>query len=145
MATSKRFFRKYLFLILVLLVIVLAGLAVYFYIQSRSGNAQTRASLAEVKSLTKKVGDLMVLPSDEMPTIATVSDPEALRDQAFFADAKIGDKVLIYSKAKKAILYDPTQDKIVTIAPLGGVDTKKATQAAPVEPAPTPSTDKKDS
>ena len=54
----------------------------------------------------------------ETPTIATVSDPEALKNQAFFVDAKKGYKVLIYSNAKKAFLYDPSADKIVNIAPL---------------------------
>ena len=29
-----------------------------------------------------------------------------------------GDKVLIYSNAKKAYLYDPVSDKIINIAPL---------------------------
>ena len=60
----------------------------------------------------------MFLPSDELPTIATVSDPEALQNQSFFIDAKKGDKVLIYSNARKAILYDPIANKIITIAPV---------------------------
>jgi hypothetical protein len=45
-------------------------------------------------------------------------NPENLKGQSFFADAKVGDKVLIYKNAKKAILYDPIADKIITIAPL---------------------------
>lgn len=127
----KRFLKKYLVLILMALVLALVLVAGYFYKQSRATDAQTRATLAEVKSLTKKVGDLMVLPQNETPTIATVSDPDALRDQTFFADAKVGDKVLIYSQAKKAILYDPVQDKIITIAPLAVGDDKKIRASAP--------------
>lgn len=72
----------------------------------------------EAKVLAKRVGELMFLPQDELPTIATVSDPEALKNQSFFVDAKKGDKVLIYSNAKKAILYDPVANKIITIAPV---------------------------
>jgi hypothetical protein len=60
----------------------------------------------------------MVLPADETPTIATVSDPEKLKDQPFFANAKKGDKVLIFSNSAKAILYSPTEDKIVEVAPI---------------------------
>lgn len=67
--------------------------------------------------LVDRVRRLMVIP-DEAPTIATVTDPEKLKDQAFFANAKTGDKVLIFSAAKKAILYDPVADKIVEVAPL---------------------------
>jgi len=77
------------------------------------------------------VGKLMVLPEGETPTIATVSDPDKLKDQAFFAHAKTGDKVLIYAKAKKAILYSPTDNRIVEVAAidLGG------TPAAAPKPA----------
>ena len=114
----KNFIQKYIVLILVVLVVVLAGATTYFYKKSTGEDAQARESAAEAKSLTKKVGKLMVLPDDETPTIATVSDPEALRDQAFFIGAKVGDKVLIYSNSKKAILFDPKQNKIINIAPL---------------------------
>ncbi len=64
------------------------------------------------------VGRLIVLPVGEQPTIATVSDPARLKSQPFFADAKAGDKVLIYAVAKKAILYSPEEDKIIEVAPL---------------------------
>ena len=50
--------------------------------------------------------------------MATVSDPEKLKDQPFFAKAQKGDKVLIYSNSQKAILYSPTEDKIVEVAPI---------------------------
>lgn len=129
----KGFFRKYFPLIMIALVVLLAGTSLYFYKKS-SGNPDAEAQ-AEVKSLVSKVGKLMFLPEGETPTIATVSDPEALKDQAFFADAKKGDKVLIYSNAQKAILYDPSADKIITIAPLN-TDTAK-------NPTTTPSTETK--
>lgn len=113
---KKNVFKKYLGLILVLLVVVLALTSVYFY--KKSVGVTDKVSQEEVKSLVQKVSRLVVVPTDETPTIATVSDPEALKNQAFFIDAKKGDKVLIYSNAKKAVLYDPVADKIVNIAPL---------------------------
>lgn len=115
---ANTFFKKYIVLILILLVLVLGGVAFYFYRQSTLSDAGTKESIAEAKTLVRKVGKLMILPDDETPTIATVSDPEALRDQAFFVDSKVGDKVLIYSNSKKAILFDPKQNKIINIAPL---------------------------
>lgn len=126
----KIFLKKYIVGILILLVVVLGAVAFYFYRQSTLGDAGTKESLAEAKSLVRKVGKLMVLPEGETPTIATVSDPEALRDQAFFVDSKVGDKVLIYSNAKKAILFDPSANKIINIAPL---NTQNNTQNIPVE------------
>lgn len=73
----------------------------------------------EIKKVVNTVGKLIVLPKDELPTIATVTDLEALRGQSFFVNAKVGDKILVYTKSKKAILYNPTLNKIIEIASLG--------------------------
>jgi hypothetical protein len=70
---------------------------------------------AENKRLVAEVSKFIVLP-DEEPTIATVSDVDKLKDQPFFQKAKNGDKVLIYSSAKKAYLYDPNLKKILDVA-----------------------------
>lgn len=72
----------------------------------------------EVSDISAKLSRLMVLPTDETPTLATVSDPEKLKNQAFFANAKTGFKVLVYAKAQKAILFDPYTNKIVEVAPI---------------------------
>lgn len=70
------------------------------------------------KQLLEEVGKLIILPSGEQPTIATVSDLSKLKDKPFFNNAQIGDKVLIYLKAKKAILFRPSEHKIIELAPL---------------------------
>jgi len=96
--------------------------AVYFYAQwnSLQNDPQTslRAAVDETSKLVADVGQLLVLPEGETPTIATVSDLEKLKSQPFFVNAKNGDKVLIYTNAKKAILYDPIAHKIVEVAPI---------------------------
>lgn len=76
------------------------------------GQAQLQA---EVDTLLMEVGKLIALPSDEKPTIATVSDVEKVKEQAFFKNAQNGDKVLIYTNAKKAILYRPSEKKVVEV------------------------------
>lgn len=79
---------------------------------------QSGAPERQAENIVASVGRLMVLPMDEEPTVATVASPEQLKDQPFFAQAKQGDKVLIYTKARRAILYDPVAHKIIDIAPL---------------------------
>jgi hypothetical protein len=69
-------------------------------------------------TVIQDVGKLIELPQNEEPTIATVTDPEALKTEAFFKDAKVGDKLLVYSKSKKAILYRPDTHTIVAVGPL---------------------------
>ena len=102
--------------ILVLTTIVAGGAAAYFYNQLQQ-DPQVQAQ-EEIDTLLAQVGELLVLPEGEAPTIATVSDIELLREQPFFANAKNGDRVLIYTSARKAILYDPVANKIVEIAPI---------------------------
>ncbi len=96
-----------------------AATAGYFYneLQTLKADPQQQAQ-KEAEALVAKVGALIVLPADEKPTVATVQDPEKLKEQAFFANAKTGDKVLIYTTARKAILYSPTDNKIVEVAPV---------------------------
>jgi hypothetical protein len=79
---------------------------------------QEEAAQLEISTLIERVGKLIVLPEGEEPTVATVSDPAKLKDQVFFANAKVGDKVLIYTKARKAYLYDPEGDILLEVAPI---------------------------
>lgn len=110
---------KKLVLILFLMVFVLGGTTYYFYKNSKLSVGDKKASEeVEAKDLAFKIGKFFVLPTDEIPTLATVTDLEKLKGQPFFADAKLGYKVLIYTKAKKAILYDPVAEKIVNYAPI---------------------------
>lgn len=123
--------------ILGFLVIILAAAASYFYVQySDLKSDPAKESQAEAQKLATQVGKLMVLP-DEQPTVATVTDVDKLKDQPFFAKAQNGNKVLIYTGAKKAILFDPIMNKIIEVAPINIGDSTKSKQQAPV-PAPTP-------
>lgn len=134
------------------IVIVLASLligagSIYFlakmypqYLGLPKGNALVQS---EIDSLISEVGKLIELPVDEKPTVATVSDAEKVRSQAFFAKAANGDKVLIYTNAKKAILYRPSEKRIIEV---GAVNINQqpqasgspAPEAVPVLTSPTP-------
>ncbi|HVZ24207.1 MAG TPA: hypothetical protein VG871_24210 [Vicinamibacterales bacterium] len=83
-----------------------------------TSTAEEQAAAREVQDIVARVGRLIELPEGETPTVATVTDPDKLADQPFFANAKKGDDVLLYTKAKKAYLYDPAADKLVDVAPI---------------------------
>ena len=111
--------KKPIFIALIALIVLLAGVSAFFYWQFSELKTNPQKFIQEeAQALITKVSRLIVLPVDETPTIATVSDPEKLKDQPFFSKAKFGDKVLIYSNSKKAILYDPINDIIVEVAPV---------------------------
>ena len=100
-------------------VLVAAGFSVYFWNEARALKANPqRAAQEESLKLIGTISKLIVLPEGENPTIATVTDPERLREQPFFANAQAGDKVLLFTNSRKAILYNPTQNKIVEVAPI---------------------------
>ena len=101
------------------ILIASAGAATYFYKQWNDLKANpAKVSSDETKNLVQTVGKLILLPTGEDPTVATVTDPAKLKDQAFFANAKTGYKVLVYTKAKTAYLYDPVQNKIINVSPI---------------------------
>lgn len=117
--------------LIILVAVVGVGLSAYLYMQVKDLKESPQVvAQKEATSLVAKVSKLVLLPEGETPTIATVSDTEALKDQAFFKDAKKGDKVLIYTQAKKAVLYSVTLNKVIDVAPLnignsGGTSTKE--------------------
>lgn len=127
-----------IFLLLLGLVLVLAGTSIYFYRKYNRISLDTvSATQAETRALIEEVGKLIYLPQDEIPTVATVSEPEKLKNQAFFVDAQIGHKVLIYTNAKKAILYDPGAKKIVNVAPINlGTSPQGTTGTAEIQTTP---------
>jgi len=119
---------------LTIVVLAAAGVAIYFYLQYQKAQTQlTKTTQSnEQAALIAEVGNLMVLPTNEQPTIATVSDVNKLKSQSFFTHARDGDKVLIYTKAQEAILYDPLANKIVEVGPIS------LTQITPTPKGPTP-------
>ncbi len=96
----------------------------------------------ETQDLIDKVGQLIVLPTGEEPTIATVTDLNALQDQPFFANAQVGDKVLIYTQAKRAVLYRPSTNRVIEVAPLNlGADATAGSSTTVTKKAPPPPVD----
>lgn len=111
--------KKVLYIVLGVMFAGSLGTSFYYYRQYTAlYNTLPQAAQDEAKKLVAEVGRLIILPTNEQPTVATVTDPDRLRDQPFFANTKKGDKVLIYTNAKKAILYNPTERKIVEVAPI---------------------------
>lgn len=132
---SKKVKNRDLLEVLLVIVIILLGVWVWMLkqdndqlsvdkqnVQSELAKVRENPQIAveqQTKDLLNKVGSLMQLPKNETPTIATVSDAaKAKKQSAFFANAENGDKVLMYVKSGQAILYRPSTNKIVIVAPL---------------------------
>lgn len=88
----------------------------------------------EIKSLVAAISKLMELPTGETPTLATVQDKDKIKDQLFFKNAQNGDKLLVYTKAMKVILYRPSTKKIIEVSSIGqqtDTNQQKITSIAP--------------
>jgi hypothetical protein len=118
---SLRGFKKFVIkkwrLLLSLLVVIVITVLAYGYINTKhdlenlSGN---KAASQDAKNeLVKKVGKLVELPTNEVPSTATVSDSSKLQNQEFFANSKNGDKVLVFAKSGRAVLYRPSTNKVI--------------------------------
>lgn len=137
---------KKLALFLVILLLFTSGIAAYTYRLYQDSQAQIKKlkapqeqAKAEVNKLVEQVGKLITLPS-ETPTVATVTDVNKLKNQPFFAKAQNGDKVLIFTQAKKAILYNPKTNKIIEVSTVNidkNKDTSVAGASSVVSPTPT--------
>jgi hypothetical protein len=134
----RRLFGKtYIRIILIIIVLAAIAFPVYFYIQSKSVNKKQQSEQVfgnQTDLLLEKVSAFIELPKDESPAIATVSDKSKLESQAFFANAQNGDKVLIYAKAKKAILYRPSTNKVIEMAPVNSAETLTPTPVLTATP-----------
>jgi len=78
---------------------------------------QNLSGKSELQLVEKEVGKHFILPKDEVPALATVTDKSKLTTP-FFKRTEDGDKILIYQKNKIAIIYRPSIDRIVSIGPV---------------------------
>lgn len=136
---KKKISKKLLIYLLLSVTIILLGTTGYFFYQYqrlfKSPIAAQVAAQEEAKKLATAIGKLMLLPKDEIPTVATITDIDKLKDQPFFKDAANGNKVLIYANSKQAIIYDPKTNLIVNVGPINF--SQQETQPAKPSPNPT--------
>lgn len=128
----------YIVLVLCIFLAVAGGGAAYYYWNQfrqteRILNNPDEVAKADNSRMLSQISKFMVLPNEE-PQIATVLDKEKLKDQAFFAHAENGDKVIAYPKAQKAILFRPSINKIIEVSLL----TTSTPSAAAPSPSPSP-------
>lgn len=119
---SRTSLTKFRIITIVAVVLVLfSGFLTYKYIQINHQIKQLRNNPQQVvnnstQKLVTRVGELALLPQGQTPTIAMVKNVSQLKSQVFFTNAQNGDYLLVYAQSKKAILYRPSDNKIVEYA-----------------------------
>ena len=140
----KELLKKPIYLLLLLLILSLAALGVVYSQYQKTQNELSKIKndpqavrVEETKKLLEQVSRVMVLPSSEIPTVATITDISKLKNQPFFAKAQNGDKLLIYTDAKRAILFRPSTNKVIDVAPVN-IGTVTPSISPTVTPTSTP-------
>lgn len=77
-------------------------------------NAANKATAARV---IKEVSALYLAPNEEA-TVVKIEDKSKLTSQTFFDRAENGDFLLIYPKAKQAIIYRESVNKMINAGPV---------------------------
>lgn len=91
--------------------------AVQAPVETYAPPAGTKPAPNTQTDIVKAVANLIQMPSDA-PSLATVTDLAPLKDQEFFADAAIGDVLLLFPQSRRAMLYRPSENKLIQVAPL---------------------------
>lgn len=100
--------------VLGVVVLIAVGLLLRDVVFKQDPNA---TKIETANRVTKEVGALYMTPSEE-PTIVKIEDEEKLKDQSFFDKAENGDFLLIYPKAKQALIYRESVNKLVNAGPV---------------------------
>lgn len=106
--------------------------AYYFVQYQRLKSDPTLEARKEAERVVKELSKIMVVPDDPAPVLATVSDRDQLQDQPFFRQAENGDQVVIFPSSMRAVLYRPSEKRVVDMAPL---TTDASASAQPAPPA----------
>ncbi len=124
-----RFVRRF---IVLFLLIILVLWSYGFYELGRQVVYQENRSLFEQQQATallQKVGTLIELPANETPTMATITNAALVKQtQPFLANAENGDVLIIYANAKTAILYRPSENKLIAVGPVTSATEQTAQQ-----------------
>lgn len=106
----------------IVLLLVASGTLFWKYRQLKTN--PNAANEATSKRVLASLGEHYQLPTGEEPTIAQVQDKSKLDGQEFYKHAQNGDYIIIYSKAKTALLYRESLNKIINVGPVSFNTTK---------------------
>jgi hypothetical protein len=106
----RRAKRKPLILLLVLLLMAAVGTSAFLF--TKYQQVVNENGHKEAASIVDRINELVILPS-EKPAVSTVLDKAKLTNSVLKERAENGDKLLIYAKTKRIILYRPASGKVV--------------------------------
>lgn len=125
--------KKKILSILIVLVIILLGYAVYNKFYTKTIYKGQQLPEKEVKSLVKKVSKIINVP-EEIPVIVEIENAETIMlEQKFYAGSKDGDYLIMFPAAQKAMIYRKKENKLINVGPIIVDQPNTTKQVNPVE------------
>lgn len=113
---------KVAIIVLTVALVAAVGLGIYLYMQNQdlrnNPESSQQAQQDKANKMKDKVAKLIEVPTDETPTLATVTDADKLKDQPFFQGAQNDDVILLFPQAKRAIIYRESENKLINVGPI---------------------------
>jgi hypothetical protein len=113
---EQLFLHKYVWQVIIVAFLLIVTLSAGIYIYHRHQISGLRG-VNELKYVENEVSKHYLLPNNEVPALATVTNSSKLTTP-FLKHAKDGDEILIYEKNQIAIIYRPSIDRIVAVGPV---------------------------
>lgn len=107
--------KKWLIVGAVVVALLLATAGHFFWQYLALKNDPAVANKETIARVTDQVGDILQVPADEEPQVAQVTEPDKLKAQPFFAGVQKDDYLIVYQKAKLAILYREKDRKLINV------------------------------
>lgn len=111
----------------ILVLLAVSGVLAWKYYQVTQEQKNSPQSVSQ--RIISKVGSIYALPSGEEPTVALIQDKNKLENQEFFSGARNGDYLLIYTKAKVALVYRESTNKLINVGPVNIPGTDSTSEA----------------
>ncbi len=111
---------------ILIILIVLCAIGYYMYSLQKDSKTISGAqgsavgnNKEEAKDLANKVSKLVLVDTSVVPDIVTITDASTMiKQQPVFSGVINGDKILVYIKEKRAIVFSPSRNVVVNILPI---------------------------
>lgn len=95
------------------------GVSVYLLVtKTPEDKSEYLLDTSDAVLVEEEVAKYFLIPNRESPSVVPITDAASMRDNPFFANAQDGDTVLIYHALGRAILWRPSEKKIVDVVPV---------------------------
>lgn len=112
-------------------IVVIGGGGYFLYTKVVVGWIQQYQAAQETKTIIKDVGEVVLLPYDDTPQVATIANAEQLKQgDQFFASAKNGDVALFYKTSGTIVLFDLKNHKLLNMGTIA-TSSASASETAP--------------